>query len=144
MEEIKDKYAIQAEIKKLEDKIYVLKGKLNKSLVKDMYDEYLGQYVKITDKNEPDYYHVFMHVKKILQHSSANPNCFTLQGPGFSYNTNNGYIDDIGGTFSEVFNRVIHKSQIDNGSIRIDILTKDQYEEEMRNMIEFISNYYDL
>ena len=37
MEEIKESYAIRVEIKKLENKINVLKRKLNKSLIKDMY-----------------------------------------------------------------------------------------------------------
>lgn len=140
MEEVKEKYAIQEEIKKLQNKINGLKRKLYKSLIKDMHD-YIGQYVKITDVNEP-YYHVFMHVKKIL-HSSVNPNCFTFQGQGFSYQ-DGGYDDNIDGQFSNFFDKVIVKNQIDKGLIRIDILTKDQYKEEMRNMIEFISDYYDL
>lgn len=141
MEEIKESYAIQEEIKKLQNKINGLKKKLNKSLIKDMHEDYIGQYVKITDVNE-SYYHTFMHVKNIL-HSNINSICFTFQGQGFSYH-DGGYADNIDGLFSNFFNRIITKNQIDNGLIRIDILTEDQYKEEMRNMIEFMSNYYEL
>ena len=140
MEEIKESYAIQDEIKQLQTKINALKRKLNKSLIKDMHEDYIGQYIKITDVNEP-YYHAFMHVKDIL-HSNINPNCFTFQGQGFSYHDGAG--DNIDGQFSNFFDKMISKNQIDDGLIRIDILSKNKYEEEMRNMIEFISDYYDL
>lgn len=140
MEEIKESYAIQEEIKKLQNKINRLKRKLNKSLIKDMYEDYIGQYVKITDANEP-YYHTFMYVKNI-SHSNINPNCFTFQGQGFSYH--DGAYNNIGGQFSNFFDKMISKNQIDDGLIRIDILTEDQYKEEMRNMIEFMSDYYEL
>ena len=141
MEEIKESYAIRDEIQKLQNKINVLKRKLNKSLIKDMHEDYIGQYVKITDVNE-SYYQAFMHVKNIL-HSNINPDCFTFQGQGFSYH-DGGYEDNIDGQFSNFFDKMITKNQIDNGLIRIDILTEDQYKEEMRNMIEFRSNYYDI
>lgn len=100
MKEVKESYAIQEEIKKLQNKINGLKKKLNKSLIKDMHDDYIGKYVKITDVNE-SYYHAFMHVKNIL-HSNINDNCFTFQGQGFSYH-DGAYGDNIDGQFFNFF-----------------------------------------
>ena len=141
MEEVKESYAIQEEIKKLQNKINVLTRKLNESFIKDMNEDYIGQYIKITDVNLP-YYHAFMHVKDIL-HSNINPNCFTFCGEGFDY-CDGDYFSDVDAKISNNFDKVITKNEIENGPIIIDILTKNQYEEEMKNMIEFISNYYDL
>lgn len=141
MEEIKESYAIRAEIEKLENKINVLKRKLTKSLIKDMYEDYIGQYVRIRDADEPDNFYVFMHVRDILN-SNINPDCFTFQGQGFSYSDGN-YSYDIDGTFSENLNKIIVKKEIEDENIRIDILTKDEYKNEVRKMIEFIKRTYE-
>ncbi len=87
-----------------------------------MCEDYIGQYVSIRGADEPAYYHVFMHIKKIL-HSNINPDCFTFQDQGFSYSDGD-YHDDIDGTFSEQLNKSIVKKEIDDGKIRIDILIK--------------------
>lgn len=141
MEEIKESYAIRAEIQKLENKINVLKRKLNKSFIKDMCEDYIGQYVRIRDADEPEHFHIFMHVKDIL-HSNINPDCFTFRGQGFSYSDGD-YRDDIDGTFSEQLNKIIVKKEIEDGNIRIDILTEDEYKNEVEKMIEFIKRTYE-
>ena len=62
----------------------------------------------------------------------------TLQGQGFCYN-----INEIEGNFSETYSKTIYVNWINDGLVKVNIISKKKYNKELNKMIDFISNDFD-
>lgn len=75
--------------------------------------------------------------KKQYKYIDSNDN-ITYLGKGFKYVDGGYYIHDISATFSETYLRKFNKSELNSGSITAIVVTKEEFENELSNMIDFI------
>lgn len=141
MEE-KEIYAIDKEIAQVQNKLNELKEKRKKYSVKSLSKNYIGKYISIRYIVDPHRIHECMLVKKIVP-NNINPNLFDFFGKGFYYSDGE-YINKIYCHISEFLNEKISKEQLENKDVQITILTKDEYKEEAKKMIEFIKRSYEI
>ena len=129
------------EIKTLQDKIKDIQNKKNACLTYDYSKMYVGKYVKITRKELP-YIKECIYVRNVYSDFDSNKFALTLQGQGFFYSAGD-YLDEIEGNFSETYSKTIYEKWINNGTTKVDIISKDEYKKEVNKMIDFISKDFD-
>ena len=139
----KDKLMVELEneIKSLQEKIDDIKKKKNACLIDDYSRMYFGKYVKITRKELP-YINECIYVRNVYTDMDSNKFALTLQGQGFCYSAGD-YLDEIEGNFSEIYSKTIYENWINDGTTKVDIISKDEYKKEVNKMIDFISKDFD-
>ena len=139
----KDKLMVELEneIKSLQEKIDDIKKKKNACLTYDYSKMYTGKYVKITRKESP-YITEFIYVRSVYADMDSDNLALTLQGQGFCYSAGD-YLDEIEGIFSETYSKTIYEKWINNGTTKVDIISKDEYKKEVNKMVNFILNDFD-
>lgn len=140
--EDKEIYAIDREIGKVQKKLKELKEKRNKYYIQDLSEDYMNKHILIRYKVDPDYIHECIFVRDIYN-NEKNPNFLEFVGNGFYYSEGN-CINKRYCHISEFLNVMIYKEQIENGDVQITILTKDEYKEEARKMMDFIKKSYEI
>ena len=65
-----------------------------------------------------------------------------LQGQGFRYIAGD-YLDEIEGNFSEIYSTTIFENWLNNGTIKVNLISKDEYKNEVNKMLDFISKDFD-
>lgn len=66
----------------------------------------------------------------------------TLQGQGFCYSAGD-YLYEIEGNFSEIYSKTLYENWINDGTTKVDIISKDEYKKEVNKMVNFILNDFD-
>ena len=133
------------EIESLYQKIKDVQEKKNACMTDNYSKMYLGKYVKIAryeDKEELSYIKECMYVRNVYTEIDSDNLVLILQGQGFRY-SDGSYLDDIDGNFSELYRKIIYENQINDGTIKVDIISKDEYKKEVKKMIDFISEDLD-
>ena len=133
--------AYDDEIKSLQEKIDAVKKKKNACLTYDYSKMYVGKYVKITRKELP-YIKEFIYVRSVYTDMDSDKLALTLQGQGFCYSAGD-YLDEIEGNFSETYSKTIYEKWLNNGTTKVDIISKDEYKKEVNKMANFILNDFD-
>ena len=129
-------------IKSLQEKIKEIWKKKNDSTTNDYSKLYTGKYVKITTydmaKKELSYINECIYVRNVYSNVYSDNLVLTLQGRGFCYN-----IGEIEGNFSETYSKTIYENWINDGLVKLDIISKEEYKKELNKMIDFISKDFD-
>ena len=133
--------AYENEIKTLQDKIKDIQKKKNACLTDDYSKMYVGKYVKITRKELP-YITECIYVRSVYTDMDSNKIALTLQGQGFCYSAGD-YLDEIEGNFSETYSKTIYENWINDGTTKVDIISKDEYKKEVNKMANFILSDFD-
>lgn len=126
-------------------KINELHEKLNKAiqeynrLVEDNYCEDIkGKFIRIIyrdgDFNDIDYIKEYINVEDVYINSNDN---ITYSGKGFKYKDCE-YIDDNFATYSEMHQIMVTCSELDEGNVKVVDVTKEEFEKELSNMLDFI------
>lgn len=134
------------EIESLQEKIKEIRKKKSDCFTDDYSKKYIGKYVKITTydmtKQKLPYINECIYVRDVHTDMTSDNFALTLFGQGFCYR-NGDYLDDINGNFSETYSKTIYENWIIDGLVKVDIISKDEYKNEVNKMLDFISKDFD-
>lgn len=129
------------EIENLQEKLNDIRKQKYTSIIDDYTKQYIKKYIKIIlfddDKVENPYITECMFVRDIFSDMDFDNISFTLQGQGFCY-SNGEYLAERKGNFSDTYKKIIYDNWINNGTIKIDIISKAEYRKEVNQMLDFI------
>lgn len=126
-------------------KINELHEKLNKAiqeynrLVEDNYCEDIkGKFIRIIyrdgDFNDIDYIKEYINVEDVYINSNDN---ITYSGKGFKYEDGQ-YYKDMFASYNEMYQKMVTCSELDEGNVKVVKVTKEEFETELSNMLNFI------
>ena len=133
--------AFDDEIESLQEKIKEIKKKKDACLTDDYSKMYTGKYVRITRKGFP-YIKECIYVRSVYTDMDSDKFALKLQGQGFCYSAGD-YLDEIEGNFSEIYSTTIFENWLNNGTIKVSLISKDEYKNEVNKMLDFISKDFD-
>ena len=133
--------AFDDEIESLQEKIKEIKKKKDACLTDDYSKMYTGKYVRITRKGFP-YIKECIYVRSVYTDMDSDKFALKLQGQGFRYIAGD-YLDEIEGNFSEIYSTTIFENWLNNGTIKVSLISKDEYKNEVNKMLDFISKDFD-
>lgn len=129
--------AAHKKIRELREKLDEAIKEKNK-LVQDTYcKDIKGKFIHIiyySDGDYLDYIKEYINVEDIYIDSYDN---ITYSGKGFKYEDGE-YIDDIFAIYNEMYQRRIIKEELNNGNVKVVEVTKEEFEKELSNMLDFI------
>lgn len=125
-------------------KIYELREKLDEAireknkLIQDSYcKDIKGKFIRIiyySDGDYLDYIKEYINVENIYIDSNDD---ITYSGKGFKY-VDGEYIDNIYAIYNEMYQRKVIKAELNNGDVKVVKATKEAFEKELSNMLDFI------
>lgn len=126
-------------------KINELREKLNEAireknkLVQDNYcKDIKGKFIRIIYRDgnfdDLDWIKEYINVENIYIDSNDN---ITYSGKGFIYEDGE-YIDDIFAKYNEMYQSFVTNSELNNGNVKVIEVTKEEFEKELSNMLDFI------
>lgn len=133
---------INDEVKKLQSKDILRIEKL-------IWEKYYNTCVKITtyistsDGYLP-YKNEYIYVRSVSINTKGDKDniTFRLSGQGFYYNDSDEPVLK-GGNFSKSYEKELSEKIINDGTIKVDIISKDEYIEEAKKMEKFFSNNFE-
>lgn len=130
--------AAHKKIKELQKKLDEATREKNK-LVQDSYcKDIKGKFIRIIYRDgnfeELDHIKEYINVEDIYIDSDDN---ITYSGKGFKYEDGE-YIDDIYATYNERYQSFVTTAEINGGYVKIIEVTKEEFESELSNMLNFI------
>lgn len=127
-------------------KINELQEKLNKAiqeknkLVEDNYcKDIKGKFIRIIYRDgfrgDLDYIKEYVNVDDVFIDSNDN---ITYSGKGFKYEDGE-YLDDTFAIYNEMYQPIVTNSEVNNGNVKVVEVTKEEFEKELSNMLDFIN-----
>lgn len=130
--------AAHKKIKKLQEKLDNAIKEKNK-LVQDSYCEDIkGKFIRIIHKdgnfNKSEFSKEYINVEDIYIDNNDN---ITYLGKGFKYEDGE-FIGDTLAAYSEMYQETATCLELNNGNVKVIKVTKEEFETELSNMLEFI------
>lgn len=130
--------AAHKKINELQEKLDEAIREKNK-LVQDNYcKDIKGKFIRIIYRDgnfhDLDWIKEYINVENIYIDSNDN---ITYSGKGFKYEDGE-YIDDIFAAYNEMYQSFVTNSELNNGNVKVIEVTKEEFEKELSNMLDFI------
>lgn len=146
-EENKKIIAAHKKIRELQEQLNEAIKEKNKLVQDSYYKDIKGKFIRIVyysggeyfdgeylDGDYLDYIKEYINVENIYIDDNDN---ITYSGKGFKY-VDGGYIDNIYATYNEMYQRRLIKAELNNGNVKVVKVTKEEFEKELSNMLDFI------
>ena len=129
--------AAHKKIRELQEKLNEAIKEKNK-LIQDSYcKDIKGKFISIIyykDGDSLDYIKEYINVEHVYIDSNDN---ITYSGKGFKY-VDGEYINNMYAIYNEMYQRKIIKAELNSGNVKVVKATKEEFEKELSNMLDFI------